>query len=272
MIGSIPGLPAPQKLGRKRSFASLRTITALVLREMATSYGRSPGGYIWAIVEPVAGIALLSLIFSLMLRHPPLGTNFQLFYATGILPFTLFTSVSGKIAGAIQYSRPLLAYPSVTFIDAILARFLINMLTQIMVAYLVLGGIVTFLNTGAVVDFPTISLAILLAGSFALGVGTLNCFLVTRFPIWQQAWSILSRPLLIISCVLMVYDTVPRTVREYLWYNPIVHIIGLMRRGFYTSYDAPYANPTYVLSVSGICTVFGILLLRRHQYSLLDRS
>ena len=30
-------------------FATLRTITALILREMATTYGRSPGGYVWAI-------------------------------------------------------------------------------------------------------------------------------------------------------------------------------------------------------------------------------
>ena len=27
---------------------------------MGTTYGRSPGGYLWAILEPVAGIALLS--------------------------------------------------------------------------------------------------------------------------------------------------------------------------------------------------------------------
>jgi hypothetical protein len=60
--------PAPNR--RPRFLASFRTITALILREMATTYGRSPGGYLWAVLEPVAGVALLSLVFSLALRNP----------------------------------------------------------------------------------------------------------------------------------------------------------------------------------------------------------
>ena len=45
--------PTKPDLPTNRRFASFRAIGALILREMATSYGRSPGGYIWAILEPV---------------------------------------------------------------------------------------------------------------------------------------------------------------------------------------------------------------------------
>ena len=55
----------------KRSFASMRTISALVLREMSTRYGRTPGGYIWSLLEPIAAILFLSLGFSLVIRTPP---------------------------------------------------------------------------------------------------------------------------------------------------------------------------------------------------------
>ena len=64
----------------------LRVLFALVVREMSTRFGRSWGGYLWAIVEPVGGILLLTFIFSLALRKPPLGTNFALFYASGMVP------------------------------------------------------------------------------------------------------------------------------------------------------------------------------------------
>ena len=47
-----------------------RIVMALMLREMATTYGRSAGGYLWAILEPILGIALLSVIFSLALARP----------------------------------------------------------------------------------------------------------------------------------------------------------------------------------------------------------
>ena len=75
-----------------------RTVVALILREMATTYGRSAGGYIWAILEPVLGVALLSAVFSMALQHPGLGTNFPLFYATGFLPFAMFNDVANKVA------------------------------------------------------------------------------------------------------------------------------------------------------------------------------
>ena len=45
---------------RKRPrFQMGRTVVALMLREMATTYGRSAGGYAWAILDPVLGVTLL---------------------------------------------------------------------------------------------------------------------------------------------------------------------------------------------------------------------
>jgi capsular polysaccharide transport system permease protein len=272
MQPSPPLQPLPEAALRvpRRPFASLRTIVALMLREMATTYGRSPGGYLWAVLQPVAGIALLTVVFSIALRKPPLGVSFPLFYATGLVPFLMYMTVSSKIGMAVLFSRPLLAYPSVTFIDTIIARFLMNVLTEIMVVYIVLTGILLVFDTRAVLDLPAIALSLSLAAVLALGVGTLNCYLFTRFPLWQQIWAILMRPLFFLSCVFMIFDHLPRFAREILWYNPLVHLVGLMRRGFYPTYDAPYVSLAYVLIVSGITLVLGLILLRRYQYQLLN--
>lgn len=254
---------------RSRSLASARTITALVLREMETTYGRSPGGYLWAVLEPVAGIALLSVIFSLAFRSPALGSSFELFYATGVIPLTIFTTVSNRVAQSLLFSRPLMSYPSVTFIDAVLARFILNMLTQIMVAYVVFVGILLIFDTKVIIKLPAIAEAMALTGLLSLGVGTLNCFLFTRFPLWQQIWSILTRPLFVISCIFVVFDGMPAWAREWLWYNPIVHLVGMMRHGFYSTYHASYVSPGYVIFVSALCMGFGLLLLRAHHRTLL---
>jgi capsular polysaccharide transport system permease protein len=182
-----------------------------------------------------------------------------------------FTVLSGRVAQSLTYSRQLLTYPSVTFLDAILARFILSMLTQIMVAYVVFAGILLVYDTKVLIKLPAIAGSIALAGILALGIGTLNCFFFTRFPIWQQTWGILTRPLLIISCVFIVFDGLPIWVREWLWYNPIVHLVGLMRYGFYSSYHAAYVSVGYVLAVSAISMALGLILLRKHQYTLLNR-
>ena len=65
-------LPTAQPQLSAPRFLTLRTITALVLREMSATYGRSPGGYVWAVVQPIGMILFLSVGFSLLVRSPSL--------------------------------------------------------------------------------------------------------------------------------------------------------------------------------------------------------
>lgn len=252
-------------------FVSLRTIAALILREMSTTYGRSPGGYLWAVLEPVAGIALLTFVFALFLRNPPLGDSFALFYATGLLPFLMFAEINNKVSQALNFSRALLAYPRITFLDAILARLLLNAMTQVMVAALIFGGMLELMETRTILHLEDAAMAMMLAGLLGLGVGTLNCYLVTRFPVWQQVWGIAMRPLGLVSGIIHVFDMLPRELQTVLWFNPLVHVIGLMRRAFYVGYDAPYVSISYVTAVSLVCLALGLALLRKTYHDLLQR-
>lgn len=255
----------PAKLRRvsaRLPFAGSRTVLALMLREMSTTYGRSPGGYIWAVLEPVLAIALLSLIFSAGFRHPALGTNFPIYYATGILPFQFFNSISGRMAQSINYSKALLAYPRVTFVDVLAARLLLNTITQMLVATLIFTGIRMAFDTRTTLEIPRIMLSFSMAGVLAVGVGTLNCFLNAMFPLWDRIWSIATRPLMILSGVLFLYDSIPEPYRGWLWYNPLMHVTGEMRAAFYYGYAADYVMPSYAFGVGLTCFLAGLTFLR----------
>ncbi len=262
--------PPLRRISRPQHFMAARTISALILREMTTSYGRSPGGYLWALAEPALGVALLSAIFSIGFRNPMLGTNFAMFYATGLLPFLMFNDLSTKTAQAINYSKQLLAYPRVTFIDAIAGRFILNFLTQILVSVIVFSGIALCFETRTTLEWETIMSALAMTACFGLGIGTFNCFLMSMFPIWQRVYSILTRPLLLISGVIFTLEAVPQPYQNWLWYNPLVHIIGTVRAGFYNSYHATYANPTYVYAISILLGFFGLVFLRRYHRDIME--
>ncbi|MBL4768206.1 MAG: ABC transporter permease [Rhodobacteraceae bacterium] len=263
--------PKLRTVHARRRFASARTIIALVLREMATSYGRSPGGYLWAVVEPAAAIALLTLIFSLGFQSPSIGVNFPIFYASGMVPFLMFTDISGKISGSLSYSKALLNYPSITFMDAILARFIVNLMTQLVVAYIIFFGILIAFDTRTAPDLPVIALAIVMTASLAFGVGTINCFLFTMFPLYQRVWGVFTRPLFIVSGILFNFDSIPEPYAGYLWFNPLIHVVGIMRRGFYFNYTAAYASPMYVFGVSLALTLIGLVFLARYHREMLNR-
>ncbi len=240
-----------------------RSVAALLLREMSTTYGRSAGGYAWAVLEPAAGIALLTILFSLAFEAPPLGDNFPLFYASGLLPFTIYVQIYVKVMVSIWFSKPLLQYPAVSYIDAILSRFALALMTQIVVFTLVLAGIFIAFDPRATLDLGLIALALALTALLGLGVGVLNCLMISLYPAWQRLWNVLHRPMFLISGIFFLFETAPEPYRSILWFNPLIHITGLMRRGIYPTYDAPYVSIAYVAAVALICLTVGLFFLRR---------
>lgn len=264
-----PGAPRELKeVRRHRRFASLRAISALILREMQSSHGRASGGYLWAIAEPVGGIALLTVIFSAGFRAPPMGTNFAIFYATGVVPFMAYLDMSGKVATSIRYSKSLLAYPAVTFVDALLGRILFNALTQVIVASLIFTGIVWFADTRTDPQIDQVALGMFMVLLLGTAVGTMNCFLFEAFTWWQQLWSILMRPLFLVSCVFFIYDNITPPYRDWLWWNPLVHVVGQMRHAFYPSYRGDYISHMYVIGLSLGLWALGLALLIRYHRDL----
>ena len=259
----------PAQRPNQRRFRFFRSYSALILREMSTSYGRSPGGYLWAVLEPLAGLTLMSMVFAMLLRKPILGNNFMYFYASGVLTFQLYTQLSSTLASSIRFSRPLLEYPAVSFMDAMLARLSLNAITHLLVMFLVIGGIVVAYALSPMINWDAVFLALSMAMALAIGVGTLNCYLISAYPLWERIWAVLNRPLFVISGVFFLPEQLPEPLRGYLMYNPLIHIIGEMRRGMFATYDPVDVDPVYVFSVSMVLTIFGLLFLLRYHKDLI---
>lgn len=249
----------------------MRSVAALILREMVTTYGRSPGGYLWAVIEPLAAIALLSFAFSLAFRAPSLGVSFPLFYATAYLPYMLFHDVSSKAATAIRFSKPLLNFSAVSWLDLLIARFVLNTFTHLAVGAVVLAGMVILLDTRVSPDMAGVAIASGMVIALTLGVGTVNAFLFLAFPAWERVWMILTRPLFIISGVFFLFEDVPAHVAGFLWFNPLFHATGQMRAAFYGTYDAGYVSVLYPFAIGVALFVLGLALLSRHADGLVHK-
>ena len=78
-------------------------------------------------------------------------------------------------------------------------------------------------------------------------------------------------PLFLVSGIFYTYDSVPPAFQRVLIWNPLVHIIGVMRSGFYGTYDTHYVSYTYVLGVSLGLFVIGAWLMRRHASFLIEQ-
>lgn len=261
---------SPPSRGMKRSFPTLRTVGALILREMSARYGKSPGGYLWAFTAPLLMIAALTFAFSFLQKSPRLGTSFIMYYASGHLVFAIFGQVSGPLTAALKFSRPLLRFPTVIWLDTLLARFLLNALTAVIVYLLLLYGIAHFSGHGLRFDLGPILTAVALAVAMGAGFGTFTCYLFTELPILARLWGFTSRPLFIVSGVLFLYEDFPDEVQRVLWWNPLMHITSLAKSGIFPKYDPTWTSPLYVATVALFLLVVGLFMLRQHHDRLLN--
>jgi capsular polysaccharide transport system permease protein len=260
---------APQE-PRSRRFRTLRVIMALVMREIGSSDSRSSLGFLWSIIDPIATVAILSIAFSLFTRTPPLGTNFQLYYVTGVIAFHIYSHLGNKVSGSIRFSRQLLGFPAVTVLDVLFARFILNYFVSIIVFICLSYGVVYFYELRINLDLPAVIEAIIMAGCLAIGIGTFNSVLFIMFPAYDYAWGMLTRPLTIASGVLILIEDLPEWLFHILWWNPAAHIVATMRSGFYPFYETTWVSPFYVFIVAGIAFVLGLISLQRFVYDALD--
>lgn len=257
-------------MGEDRLVIQARVLFALLLREMTTRFGRSVGGYAWALIEPAGTVVLLTFVFSQVVHTPPLGSSFAIFYATGYLGFHIYMDISRNVSLSVKVNRALLAFPRVTMLDTILARFILQMLTAVTVFTLIISGFIIFIDPPVQIDLTYIFIAIAYAALLGVGVGTFNCAMFAIFPTWERVFNIINRPLLLISGVFFIYEQMPRTAQEILWWNPLLHITAIMRQGFYSYYAPSFVSHTYLMTLGVSTLMIGVLMLRVMRRRLLE--
>ncbi|UXT50598.1 ABC transporter permease [Agrobacterium tumefaciens] len=251
--------------------AHIRVVGALLIREMSTRFGSKPGGYVWAFIDPAGHIAFMSLIFMAITHTPALGKSFALFFATGYLAFQFYAAMAGFLNGAIKANRTLLSYPNVAPIDTIVARYILQAGTTSVVSFCVLGVILLTVDQPVYLNWPAIIEAAFAATVLGLGIGIFNNVATLRFPLYEQVFNIINRPMFLISGVFFLPDALPAPIRDIVLLNPLVHVVMLFRKGFYPEYRADMMNMTYLYSFALTILFMGLLLFTRSASVLRSR-
>lgn len=245
-----------------------RVIGALVLRETKVTFGAVQMGYLWAILEPVLGTAILTFVFSFVTRHPPIGTSFALFFATGIITFQLYSKLSSSLMAVFEANRGLMAYPLVKEVDVVLARFLLITMTYAFVYIVFFGGLIAL----GLADFPArlhiVMMAIVFVALLGLGAGLINAVLLLLWPTWRRIEAIITRPLFFVSGVFFIPDVFPPDIRYYLSWNPLMHAIDWLRTGYYPAYTSETLDVPYLMGYVGVLLMIAFAmerLYRKHQ-------
>jgi capsular polysaccharide transport system permease protein len=248
----------------------LRVIHALIIRETRTRFGDSKLGYGWALLEPILHILMLSLVFAVMMRgRPPIGEEFFIFYYTGIIPYHLFIHTSTSMTYAISTNGSLLQLPLVSTFDVVMARGLLELITDTMVAVILLAA---FGAVGLGVlphDLSGVTASMLMVWLFGCGCGFINAVINAFSKSWDKIWVQFTRLLYFCSGIFYVPGMMPDWIREILAWNPILHAVDWFRSSFFQEYDPHWLDRSYLSTVAVLTLLAGLGLergLRRRLY------
>ena len=249
-------------------------IAASAIVDLRHRYAGTSIGFVWNVLQPLALILMLSLVFS---RIMPVrqtggasqGVSFLLYLCAGYLPWIGFSDGLARCLNALPENAAYLKklpIPEQVFV----AKGALAALISMAVSLLLLAGLLLVLG-----QFPgwtillAVPAAILLIGlAFGLGLalGTVNVFfrdVAHLTNVLLQLW---------MWCTPVVYtiEVIPEPYRDLFWFNPVYpYVVALRDAALYGRVSEP-AVWLAMLGWTGTACALGLTILARLRPELRD--
>lgn len=236
-----------------------RVISALILRDMKTRFGRSHVAYLIAIAWPLAHLlGIMGVQFALG-RVVPIGTDLAVFAATGLLPYILCLYPARMMMMAIKVNQPLLLFSIVKTTDMLIARAILEILSASFVAIVFIIMMYSVNVDLTPIDMSEAIMAVLVSIYLGISVGVVNAVLFVLFGMgWNVFFIVISLLLYATSGALILSSNYSTEVLDVLWYNPLFQLVEWMRTAYYDSYANSPLSRTYVLSFATVSLFLGL--------------
>lgn len=259
-------------LRRKREPLQIQraVLFGLVVRELRARVEGKWLGLLWMVFEPLAFVLLILAFVGARSNVVMLNVEFPVFLITGMLPFFLFRNLARRLPHSIGSNRGLFAYRQVLPIDALAARAIVEIGLYgavYVVALSLLGWLGYHCVPIAPLELIVVS-AVLLC--FAIGLGLLFSVLSHDRPKVTTIITLTFYPLYFASGVIFPLHNLSPTVRSWLLYNPVLHLIELSRLYFIPNYT-PLPGVTLAYPAAWALVVAALAMssyrLYRHRFT-----
>jgi capsular polysaccharide transport system permease protein len=238
----------------------LDTIFALMMRELKTRFGAKKLGYFWAIVEPAAQASIMALLFSLIGRSSLTGVPVALFMISGIMPFKFFSKLLPQLADSVQANKALFTYRQVSILDPLITRLIIEVITYI-VAFCIILSVMAWIGFDVEMqDFLAFLMINFLLISLGLGMGICLCVASAYWEDTTKVVNMIMLPMFMISGIFFTATMIPQKYHYLLDWNPIFHVIELVRQATFVSYTSPIGDWQYVAFCALVSNAAGLML------------
>lgn len=267
---------------------SRELLVNLTLREVRGKYKRTALGQGWSLLNPLATLAIYSLVFGVLLQTrvapgDPSGLDvFALFLACGLLPWTFFSgALSAGMATLVQNAGLVkkVYFPREVLVASTVLAFLVTFVTELSVLtvlLLVFGG-------RPLLYLPLVVVAVVLLTGFALGLALVLAignvyFRDTSYlvALGLQFWFYLTPvvyPTSLVDAAVARHDglsVLGVSARTLYGLNPMERFVALFRTLLYDGRLPGWQDWTGALVSTVLALMLGVLVFRRFGPRLVE--
>ncbi len=217
-----------KNIDRKASaFQYFFVIRELTSREIKRKYARSSLGILWSVLNPLLTMVVMSLIFSTMFRHSI--ENFPIYYLTGQIFWTLFSTATNSSMTALVDNKSLLIkakLPKQTFVLSRVYTALVNFGYTSIAYVLMLAVFRVKLHPSAFL----VLVDILFAMAIATGVGYALSVEYVFFADIKYLYGVFLTLLMYFSAIFYPVTRLSEGMQKIIAYNPVYLTIQFARQ------------------------------------------
>jgi len=241
----------------------------LTWRDIKVRYKQTAIGVAWALLQPLAMMAVFTLFFGRLARVPSDGVPYPLFAYVGLLPWQLFSRTIAESTNSLITDQRLITRVYFPRIIVPIAATLAALVDFAVSAVLLVGFLAFYRITPgpAVIWLPLLILLMLVT---ALGIGFWLSALNVEFRDVAYAVPFLNQLWLFVTPVVYPSSVVPAPWRALYGLNPMAGVVEGFRWALLGTGQGP--SPMLAASAGVALALFltGIVWFRRRERTFVD--
>ncbi len=162
------------------AFSRAELLWMLAQRQIASRYRQMLLGIVWALLEPLGQLLMLTLVFGFLLKVDTAGYPYPLFAFSGLAAWWLFSRTLLGVAGCLQDNMALI---SKVYFPRLILAFAASLKDLFDIALLIIPLLILSAFYGHPPGIRSIALIplLLFAATFGIGIGLWLASLMVRF-------------------------------------------------------------------------------------------
>lgn len=238
-----------------------RILGALMMRELATRFGRQGLGFAWLVGEPLIFCVGVILLWSLTKPAYEHGIRIAPFIMTGYMCLVLMRHQIALSLGALQANIGLMHHRQIAILHLFLARNMLEVAGATGAFIIVYAALMALRQIGAPHDWLLLYSGWFILAWMGMGFALILAGLAMRFEVMERVVPILSYILIPVSGVFFMVNWLPPAYREAYLLVPFPHPVEMIRAGVFGEFTPTYFDPPYALAWCAIFNILGMVLI-----------